>query len=235
MLNQDILNRLRKLYVLTSSPNEHEAALAASRVQELLIKHNLDIGVLDNVQEQKAHRLSTRESARRQAHEYILARAIEQLLDVRHFMTINKSEWSRERKRRWSSIVFVGLESNVETAILTFNYLCDAVEEICKSRKYMLHGKGEHRDYKLGAAQRIRAEIIKHKEQTMLQGSTECLALVRVGCEVAKKAYEVATQNATKGQPIQGARNFSAYNLGYADGAQINPNVARNSKQLASA
>ena len=234
-MNQDIINRLRKLSALTSSTNEAEAALAACKMQELLTKHNLDMGVLNDVEEQKPHRLDTRERARRQDHEHILARAVEALLDVRCFMTINKVEWGRERKRKWSSIVFVGLHNNVETAIITFNYLCEAVEEICKSRKYMLSGKGEHRDYKLGAAQRIHAEINKLKDQAMLQGSTDCVALVRVGCEVAKKAFEVAMQNATKGKPIQGARNFSAYNLGYADGAQINPNVARNSKQLASA
>ena len=38
---QDIVDRIAKLLALANSPNEHEAAAAATKAQELLLEHNL--------------------------------------------------------------------------------------------------------------------------------------------------------------------------------------------------
>src|SRR5437762_2888653 len=45
--DQHLINRLRKVLALTSSPMEHEAQLAAERLRELLTKHNLDMADLE--------------------------------------------------------------------------------------------------------------------------------------------------------------------------------------------
>lgn len=44
----DIITRIKKLLALSTSPNEHEAAAAASKAQELLMEHNID---LDSIRE----------------------------------------------------------------------------------------------------------------------------------------------------------------------------------------
>lgn len=45
---KDIIDRIKKLLALSNSPNEHEAAQAASKAQELLMEHNID---LDSIRE----------------------------------------------------------------------------------------------------------------------------------------------------------------------------------------
>ena len=46
MVDQNLLEKISKLLALTSSPNEHEAALAAEKAAELLAKHNLSVADL---------------------------------------------------------------------------------------------------------------------------------------------------------------------------------------------
>lgn len=42
-----LIERIQKLLALSSSPNEHEAALASARAQELLLKYNLTMGEVE--------------------------------------------------------------------------------------------------------------------------------------------------------------------------------------------
>lgn len=228
-----LLNRMRGLLNLTTSTNEHEAALAASRLNDLLAKHNLDLGILSNTEEQKATRLETSGESNRAAHHYTIAAACDKLFDVRHFRSIYTVGYGSCRIRRASRIVFLGLKSNVETAILTFNYLIEAIEEFAKARKHDLVGRAEHRSYKLGAATRIYQDIKAQKESTLLTGSTDCLALVRVGCEVANNAFAAIKFTSASSTP-QAASSHSAWAMGHHDGARINPHVAPNSRQLPS-
>jgi len=46
-----ILDRLKKLHALTTSSNEHEAALAAEKLSEMLLRHNLSMAAVE------AHRI----------------------------------------------------------------------------------------------------------------------------------------------------------------------------------
>ena len=46
MVDQNLLEKISKLLALASSPNEHEAALAAEKAAELLAKHNLSVADL---------------------------------------------------------------------------------------------------------------------------------------------------------------------------------------------
>ena len=81
-VSPEILARIRKLLALSTSPNEAEAALAASRAQELLLRHNLDIGVVQQTaDEHKATRGSTDRVGRRSAFEFVVANAVDELLD----------------------------------------------------------------------------------------------------------------------------------------------------------
>lgn len=47
---EDVLGLIRKLLALSKSPNEHEAALAMSKAQELLLKHNLDMAEVNTAE-----------------------------------------------------------------------------------------------------------------------------------------------------------------------------------------
>lgn len=51
-----IVEKIRKLQALSGSSNEHEAALAAAKMQELLFKHNISIGSLADPSEFIKHK-----------------------------------------------------------------------------------------------------------------------------------------------------------------------------------
>jgi hypothetical protein len=53
MTNQGVIEKIRKLLALSKSPNEHEAALADARAQELLQQHNLVLGVDGHIEVRK--------------------------------------------------------------------------------------------------------------------------------------------------------------------------------------
>jgi hypothetical protein len=46
MDRESIVELIQKLLALSKSPNEHEAALAMAKAQELLLKHNLDMATV---------------------------------------------------------------------------------------------------------------------------------------------------------------------------------------------
>ena len=49
---EKIIDKIRKLLALADSPNEHEAALAAKKAQELLAEHNLSLSELEGKEEE---------------------------------------------------------------------------------------------------------------------------------------------------------------------------------------
>ena len=46
MTKEEVLSKVRKLFELSNSPNENEAALAAAKARELLARYNLSIADL---------------------------------------------------------------------------------------------------------------------------------------------------------------------------------------------
>jgi hypothetical protein len=44
---EKVLEKIKKLFALGESPNQHEAELALARAQELLVKYNLDAGLME--------------------------------------------------------------------------------------------------------------------------------------------------------------------------------------------
>jgi Protein of unknown function (DUF2786) len=46
MTKEEVLSKVRKLFELSNSPNENEAALAAAKARELLARYNLSIAEL---------------------------------------------------------------------------------------------------------------------------------------------------------------------------------------------
>ena len=49
---ENVITKVKKLLALTKSPNEHEAALAAARVSELLLKYKLDMSHIEGTEDQ---------------------------------------------------------------------------------------------------------------------------------------------------------------------------------------
>ena len=115
----EIIDKIRKLLALSSSPNEHEAALAAARVEQLLQQHKLTLGIVEHAQEQKAEELSTDFlGTRLQPHVWVLASACNVMFDTCYFLRgepVDSSSWRWQYNRK---AVFIGLKVNVEEQVV---------------------------------------------------------------------------------------------------------------------
>jgi hypothetical protein len=230
-----IIDGIRKLLALSASANEHEAALAASRAREMLQKHNLTLGVINDASKQRAEQMATDWlGTRLQPHVTQLAWACELMFDVRCFVRsvyADSEDWTW-RHARSKQFVFIGLRANVEAAVCTHAYLCATVSALARQRakEGAIRGPRDARDYKIGAAQRIRQEIWMHKRRVM-DADPEAAALVRVGSDIAQRAFDAL--HIGKGREYRaGGLRGDAYDLGRADGEKVNPYAARTSRML---
>jgi hypothetical protein len=228
-----IIDRIRKLLALSESSNESEAALAAARAQELLQKHNLNMGIIEDTSQQTAEQMATDWlGTRLQPHIRVLARACNEMFDTCCFYSgeyVDSNSWRWHYKRR---VVFIGLRANTEAAVVTHSYLCAAVNALSRQRakERAIHGNSGARDYKLGAAQRISHGIHAHKLKATAT-DPGAAALVRVGRDIAQRALDEMKLGNGRGYAVA-VSDADAFNLGLADGAKVNPYAARSGRML---
>lgn len=200
-----LAEKIRKLYRLAKDPaNEHEAALAADRVRQLLEQHNLSLGeVLLERSQSIEQRLDFGRRVVR--HFAYLANACKLLFDV---------EWFS-----WAGIVFCGLPENVQAAILSMHYFRGAINVMLRKRKNIRAGRARHL-YRCGAAARIFSEAQDLKFAAMSgQAHSETTALVHVASSVAQdhlKRHNL--RPVRKRKPLGQSASFLA---GYYDASEI--------------
>jgi hypothetical protein len=221
-----VIDRIKKLLALAerNTTNEHEAAQAASRADELVQKHNLSIHVLDNPDQQKAEKRSSESLGIRVApYKYILSDAVDCQHDVNSYRTQNQD--------RQKYLVFLGLPANVEAAVLTLAYWCGAVEASFRAARRRTSPDLNAHDYKLGFAENILARVRSAKRSAALDPSIA--ALIHIGNDVARRALDAESCLFGGGFTYsRHARNQETYERGYQDGARVDLHGARTSRLL---
>jgi hypothetical protein len=231
-----ILERITKLFALSESPNENEAAAALARANKLLEKHNLTRGVVSDSAQQKAEKGMTDSlGALVQAYKYTLAGATAYLHDLEWYRTsrLRTNRWEelgRERSAYDKHIVFVGLSANVATALVTFPYLVATAEAFSRAVRRE-NGAANMGDYKKGFADRIQARVYEHKRAARSHpGAAE---LIRVGTEIARNAVRIEELFFSGGFRIGHAIGDSeAYRRGYQDGGRVDLHGAQANRML---
>jgi hypothetical protein len=147
-----VIDRVKKLFALSESPNENEAAAALARANELLEKHNLTRGVVEDTAQQKAEKGETDSlGVNVQPYKYTLVQATVKLHDVEWYRKGHKRAAPPCSRSVWDKhIVFLGLPANVATALVTLPYLVATTEAF--SRAVRRDGETNLRDYRLGFA-----------------------------------------------------------------------------------
>jgi len=238
--NQEpIIAKLRKLVALKErAGTEAEAANAADKIADLLAKHNLEMGVLENVDEQKGTEGTpdVQFTSVLQAYDIALASAVCEMMDTLFFI---KTTFVRLKKVK--AIVFVGLPANVEASKETFRYFQDSCLHMLDSRWRRGHVKGLNacRSYRIGISARIlqicqavkAARVARMKQPDQVEGQ-QCTALILVGNAVAKQYMdEVVKPNGVHRANYQvGSRD--AYRMGFADGKEVDVHGTQKGKML---
>jgi hypothetical protein len=158
-MEEKIVEKLRKILALTESPVEAEAALAASKLQELLTAHNLSMADLEKrggkatpAIEQRGHDLG------KAAFKWKLdlAEAIAQFYFCHPLV-------NRDRK----TVAFIGRKENVETLEMLYAWVIQQIKQIATAeRRVHYDSTGEHIDplrwqihFGVGAVERLEVRL----------------------------------------------------------------------------
>jgi hypothetical protein len=123
---KDIRSKIRKLFALSNSPNEHEAEAAMSKAQELLEQYNLsmtDIETADTTTQQIVDEILSGDIKRAPAWHGILFSYVAKAFDCYPYYVTKRSFGGKVKTWR-----LVGHKLDVETAASTYRYLVSAIE-----------------------------------------------------------------------------------------------------------
>jgi hypothetical protein len=123
MARDKIIERIRKLLALAgNNPNEAEAALAMEKAQAELALHNLSLSEIDVKERDDITQMSGPTTP---AHPHLrqLALAVARLYFAEYFYMRIRGAWKTQH-------VFVGSASNVQVALLMFEYLSSTIDRL---------------------------------------------------------------------------------------------------------
>jgi hypothetical protein len=220
-----LIDKIRKLHALSQdASNEAEAALAASRVQELVAKHNLDLGEVLLKGDPGLSMEAGERHNRIPSHATVLAFACDGMFDVRHFF-VGRRHWG------WR-FTFIGLKANVEAAVVTYEYLIESTEALVRGAKAkdLIYGNQEFTAFRDGVAARI-LEMTREQKAEAVAANPAYGQLVHIGNALANTLHDAQEFRGTRGG-WGGFSGGSAFSLGYSEGGRIDPSGARTGRML---
>lgn len=125
-----ILERVKKLFALANSSNEHEAKLAAEKANELLVKYNLTMQQVSATDEKQYLETEIVGKTRLPNDEMQLLTVIAAHFFVKPILTrkMVEGKWCR-------AVLLVGEKGNVDVALFTYTFLIRTVREVFNGKK----------------------------------------------------------------------------------------------------
>jgi hypothetical protein len=231
MEHSEVVAKIVKLLRLASSDNPHEAALAASRAQELMDRHKVESWMLDGKgePEEDIANFSSRDDAlnpgekKTATWKWRLALALAKANAVELYV-------------KGGPIFMVGRPSDVQTVRYLFAYCANAIEALV-TKQGKGHGRTWYNNYRLGCVDAIRESLKKERERLRGEMRREAqaahvtgAALVRVNTALAKldervaetRGWVKANMKLRKSYSAGSRHDPNARELGQRDGATIN-------------
>jgi Protein of unknown function (DUF2786) len=219
-----IIDRVKKLLALAESDNEHEAALAASMAQDLMMQHRLELAQIQANVEVAPEILEKMVCKYpRLVWKKRLAQAVADSCDLGVFV----------RGRRSRQLMFVGTSSGVELAEFLFVYLKrivarlgrDYLEELDGNRK--ISGRSEQlHSFNAGMVAGIREVLMKEKaKREGLVRETDSpvatRAMVLISREKKAIAEFMANLGLKKGRRVRENYDNFSFEIGKSTGASL--------------
>ena len=120
--NAKLFEKIKKLLALSSSPNENEAALAASKASELLAEHNLSMADLNGLGDEEVEELRL-DSLNNKKWKTCIAEAIA----ANNYCEIFISHCGKNK-----TLMLVGKPVNILGCQQMYEYLVSTVERLCR-------------------------------------------------------------------------------------------------------
>jgi hypothetical protein len=209
-----MIEKIKKLLRLAKSSNEHEAALAAARAQELLSKYNLDGEDFSEREIPKEAGMAETATVKKPASwVYQLASAVSGAFDCKYFHSVGMT----------SNFVFVGVDVDHEVGTFTFGYLYRTINRLAatfmsKSQQKRLTLKGQRKarlSYCVGVSQVVSWKLSEQRSITPI--TTTALVPVKQALITAKMEDVGVSKCAIPEEDI----SDRAYWVGRRDGANV--------------
>lgn len=154
---RQVIDRVRKLLALGQSDNEHEAALALQRAQELLARHQLDFAGLAEAEHLQHRTIDTQASAL-PAHRKAICTLLEAAFGVR---VICASIYHPRSDRLTKTIELFGTEEAVAIAEHCAHFLENRLAVLWAKNQHRFAGSGRtaRRSYFLGVLAGFREQL----------------------------------------------------------------------------
>lgn len=216
-----IIDKIQKLLALATSPNEHEASLAAEKAHELLIKHNLDLQEINEKTQLDDYEKVEVGDDRvfRKAEEKFVHNVLEKhfFVMIYTFRKKNENYGKNGSVSTWQNtrVMIVGTHANVQIAVYVRAFLVTKFYQLWMEYKRINNARpSEQQSYFAG----LRDGLNKKLEEQKSRIQTERGLVLRPDPnfkEIAKR------EGLVKGQPIRFARSDEARASGFVDGKSI--------------
>jgi hypothetical protein len=207
-----MLQRVKELLALATSPNEHEAESAMRMAHKYLLKYNLDVRELGPATRYETRALGKCQT-RFQEYEYVLAGILQD-----HFFVEVIFTWSylAQEDRRGRILQISGTPENLDIAEYVHEYVLGLADPLWRAHKKSLGPRaGTRLQYLAGLLRGFQEKLDAQKQQL----STE-QGLVWLG-DSALKAYFRHVHPRVRSSGVYGVERGEGYAAGMRDGREI--------------
>jgi hypothetical protein len=231
MSAMNIVEKIKKLLALSESSNANEAALAAQRAQELMVKYAIDEAALAPaervVEAIESERIQT-DYNRIPSWRPLLAYVLAPSFFCRSFFT-RGSKWSK------AALYFVGRTSDRASLILTYNILATQIEKMADAgwaqvnKEFTeIHGKRWKAAFYEGVCRTVESRLTMNRRQLAIDNANTAIVL-------SNKDKEIEEYLKANHSLKSSGRSRNVDSDGFKAGVQAGHTLnlgARNTKQL---
>lgn len=213
--NTKILDRIRKLFALSTSPNEAEATAALEKAHELLRQYNLDIAQLSAEEESEIVEEPCLDGSRLPNWKKILVIHVTRENFCETYQKFDRVAYGYQRISKYYTFQIIGKPHNVVVAKEMLNYLFAAIDRL--GRRY----PGSVRNsYKAGVV----STLIERIHEASQKESTDPTNRALVVAEKALIKRFLDEKQLKNSRVSLSANSESAYMNGQRDGNTISLN-----------
>lgn len=140
----NVINKVKKLLSLSTSPNKEEAKLAYQKAVELMLKYNIESVSKTDKQYSKNIRYSNIETVE-------IKFIIQILLNSFFVQIVTKRVFSEEKRRLVNTYHILGQKTNLEIALYAYDFLLKELPRMWKVAKFKNKlTQGQRQSYYLG-------------------------------------------------------------------------------------
>jgi len=222
----NIKERIQKLLALSNSPNEHEAALALQKAQELLERYDLSMEEVFSFTVDNVHEYTAFSGKRIPAWITWLASVIAEVFGIQTYTHCQYRYTVNNKRLLQSDIQFVGFEADIMIAKHCFEYIRRGIESGYQNKRAELKSMGLQRlprgfknAYALGYIEAVKekmAQLARIQQTTQADEHVSNLPVVK------QNAIQKYMQNLNLKQAKSRKLTLShaAYAAGLEDGAR---------------